>query len=216
MEKMHTADATYVVLPSDSQGDSGTGLREYDMEFKGIEGSGKNFAIEEIIEQKKRAIYNVLSSQHLITGENGGGSMNLHEGQSSMAALISDRDNMIVDEMWNKQVFPLLLRINGYTDLSYDEIPYWEHGPVQPISYDEKGKYINRVARLLPAVPDVVNNLLEDLNVDYRVPENATTDDIRSMMFTFEDPSKVGTGEGSGGQGNNTQINSDTNANNAS
>lgn len=215
MEMMHTADATYVVLPSDSQSESGTGLRDYDMEFKGIEGSGKQFNIEDIIEQKKRAIYNVLSAQHLITGENGGGSMNLHEGQAGMAALISDRDNMIVDEMWNKQVFPLLLRINGYTDLAHDEIPVWSHGNVQPLSHEEKGKYLQRVMRIIPAVPDVVNNIMEDLDLDYRVPDEYTPDQVREMVFDFKEESKVGTSEGTSGQGSNAQMNSDTNADNA-
>lgn len=214
MQMMHTADATYVVLPSDSQSESGTGLRDYDMEFRGVEGSGKNFDIENIIEQKKRAIYNVLASQHLITGESGGGSMNLHEGQVGMSALISDRDNMIVTEMWNKQIIPLLLRINGF-QLEDDEVPTWKHGNVQPLSMDEKGKYVQRVMRILPAVPDVVNDLLEDMEIEYRVPDNATPDEIREMTFDFKEESKVGTSEGSSGQGSTAQMNSDTNSDNA-
>ncbi len=213
MQMMHTADSTYVVLPSDTQSESGTGLRDYDMEFRGVEGSGKNFNIENIIEQKKRAIYNVLASQHLITGEGGGGSMNLHEGQVGMSALISDRDNMIVSEMWNKQVIPLLLRINNY-QLEEDEIPVWQHGNVQPLSLEEKGKYLNRTMRVLPAVPDVVNAMLEDMDVDYRVPDNYTADQIRELTFDFVEESKVGTSEGSSGQGSSTQHNSDTNAEN--
>ena len=181
MQMMHTADATYVVLPSDSQAQTGTGLREYDMEFKGIEGSGKNFQIESIIEQKKRAIYTVLSSQHLITGEGGGGSMNLHEGQVGISALISDRDNMIVDEMWNKQVFPLLLKFNGFK-LKEDEIPVWEHGDVQPLSIEEESKAFQRMQNFLPIIPSTINRALKVNRIDYEFDESTTTEDLLKLL----------------------------------
>ena len=217
MQMMHTADSTYVVLPSDSQADSGTGLRQYDMEFKGIEGSGKNFAIESIIEQKKRAIYTVLSSQHLITGENGGGSMNLHEGQVGISALISDRDSMIVDEMWNKQIFPLLLRFNGFK-LEEDEIPTWEHGDVQPRSDDEKGKLLQRmgsVALLPKNDPVFMNEIMRFANFDYAFDETLSPEEVISLCG--EVTSRGGEGQGSSGTGN-TQVGgggSATNSNNS-
>ena len=140
MQLMHSGDATYIILPSDSQADNGSGtLRDYDIDFKGVDGGGKNFNITEIIEQKKKAIHNVLSTRHLISGENGSSSYNLHEGQAGSAALVADRDNMIIDEMWNKVIFPKLLRLNDWKVKAAD-MPRWEHGAVQPISYDEKGK----------------------------------------------------------------------------
>ena len=97
------------------------------------------------------------------------------------------------------------------------DIPVYQHGEVQPISLDEKGKYINRVARLLPAVPDVVNELLSDMGIDYRVKEDATEDDIREMLFTFVDESRVGEGDGSSGTGSSQDGggSSDTNSENA-
>jgi hypothetical protein len=206
MQMMHTADATYVVLPSDGQSETGVGtLRDYDMEFKGIEGSGKNFAIESIIEQKKRAIYTVLSSQHLITGENGGGSMNLHEGQVGISALISDRDNMIVDEMWNKQVFPLLLRFNGFK-LEEDEIPTWEHGDVQPRSDDEKGKLLQRmgsVALLPKNDPIFMNEIMKFASFDYAFDESLSPEEVEALCG--EVTSRGGEGQGSSGTGN-TQV----------
>lgn len=214
MAEMHSGDASFMILPSDSQSESGTGLRDYEIQFLGIDGSSKNFNITEIIEQKKRAIYNVLASQHLITGENGGGSYNLAEGTSNMTSLFSGRDNMIVDEMWNKQVFPQLLRLNGI-EYTQEDLPVWEHGEIQKISDDERGKFISRVQHLLPAVPDVTNSLLETLGVDYRVAEDASPDDIRALMFAFTDPSKVGAPNGgSSGTGTSAQDNSDTNSEN--
>jgi len=214
MSEMHSGDASFMILPSDSQSENGTGLRDYEIQFLGVEGGGKGFDITEIIEQKKRAIYNVLASQHLITGENGGGSYNLSEGTANITALFSYRDNKIVDEMWNKQVFPQLLRLNGF-EYTQEDLPVWCSGETQRITDDERGKFISRVQHLLPAVPDVSNSLLETLGVDYRVDENATADEIRELMFTFQDPSKVGGANGgSSGTGNKSQDNSDNNKEN--
>lgn len=217
MANLHAGDQTFVILPSDTFNETGTGEKLYDINFKGIDGSSKMFNLVEIIEQKKKAIYTVLGASHLITGENGASSYNLHEGKASQAAHLSERDSIIIDEMWNKKVIPLILRLNGFTDIPPEDIPVFEHGEVQPVSLDEKGKYINRVARMLPAVPEVVNSLLADLDIDYRVPEGTSQEEIREMLFTFEEPSKVGTGDGTSGTGNSQQGGgaSDTNSENA-
>ena len=68
--------------------------------------------------------------------------------------------------------------------------------------------------RALPAHPDVVNHLLEVQGIAYRVPEETTAEEIREMLFDFQEESKTGTGEGSSGQGSSTQGNSDTNSEN--
>ncbi|BAV80910.1 hypothetical protein [Vibrio phage RYC] len=216
MQEMHSGDAAFMILPSDAQNEQGTGtLRDFEIQFLGIEGSAKNFNITEILEQKKRGIHMVLTTQHLLAGESGGSSYNLHEGQVATSALAAKNDNLIIDEMWNKVIFPKLLRLNNI-DYLEEDIPVWEHGEAQPISHDEYGKFVNRVARLLPATPDVCNAILKRMEIDYRVPEDASPDDIRAMMFEFQDPSKTGTGEGSSGQGSSSQKNSDNNAENAS
>lgn len=200
MHEMHAGDSTFMILPSDAQSENGTGLRDYEIQFLGVEGGGKGFNITEIIEQKKKGIHMVLTTQHLVSGENGGGSYNLHEGQAANAALASERDNQIIDEMWNKVIFPKLLRLNNIP-YTLEDLPVWKHGEAQPISYDEYGKFVNRVARLLPAVPDVGNKLLDMLGVDYRIDDNATPDEVRAMAFEFSEPSKTGTGGGSSGTG---------------
>ncbi|CAL9956213.1 portal protein [Vibrio phage F99] len=145
--------------------------------------------------------------------------MNLHEGQAGMAALISDRDNMIVDEMWNKQVFPLLLRINGYTDLAHDEIPQWEHGDVQPVSLDERGKFGQRMASvgLMPKHdPVFMNEVMQYSGWHYRFDETLTKEEMQALCGESE--SRAGESQGSSGTGN-SQLggsNSATNSDNAS
>ncbi|AGH32205.1 hypothetical protein VPHG_00140 [Vibrio phage 11895-B1] len=38
MQTMHSGDATYLILPSDTQSEAGTGVRDYDIDFKGVDG----------------------------------------------------------------------------------------------------------------------------------------------------------------------------------
>lgn len=167
-----------------------------------------------LIDQRRRAILTVLGAQHLSVGEDGGGGMNLLEGKSDMQAFYAERDNTIIEEMFNNNIFPQLMRINEWV-VSKEDMPEWVSGEIQPVSLDERGKFINRVARLLPAIPEVMNNILEAMGVESRVSETATADELRDMLFEFKEPSKVGSGEGSSGTGITVQGNSDTNSENA-
>lgn len=213
MENMHKGDQSFVILPSDAHNEAGSGALEFDFKLLGVDGGNGNFDIDEMIDKKRKAIFTVLASRHLISGEDGGGSYNLHEGQAGIHAHFAARDGQTLDSMWNRQIFPRLLKLNGWK-VSKADMPVWEGAPTSPISMDESGKYFNRVMRSLPAHPDVVNSLLEKLDIDYRVPEGTTPTEIREMTFDFQEESKVGGGDSgttqSGGQ------NSDNNAENAS
>jgi hypothetical protein len=216
LANLHAGDQAYSMIPTDTHSENGNGQRQFELKFLGIEGSGKQFDVVDLVEQRKRAIYNCFSCQNMISGENGGGSYNLLEGQTSLQAHAVELDNMVVDEMWNKQVIPKLLLLNGIT-LSEEDIPVWESGDVQEVSMDEYGKAVNRMARLLPAVPAVVNSILDKLGIPYQVEDNTTPAEIRDMSFEFKEPSKTGSGGGSSGSGD-TQAggsSSDTNSENA-
>ncbi|AUR92125.1 aldolase-type TIM barrel protein [Vibrio phage 1.170.O._10N.261.52.C3] len=180
-----------------------------------MEGGGKSFDSESLIEQRKRAIYNVFGCGHLLLGEKGGGSYNLHEGMTNNLYFYIERTTAMIEEVLNKDLVRQLFRLNEW-DLTIDQIPKIKAGDITPISLEEKGKYINRVARMLPATPYVVNMLLKDLGIQDRIEEDASADDIREMLFTFEDPSKVGISEGSSGEGDSQQggSQSDTNSEN--
>ncbi len=225
MGNMHSGDAPYMVLPSNTQSESGTGALDYDMKFVGVEGSGKSFDLTAIIEQKKKAIYSVMSSPHLITGENGGGSFNLLEGQASMQAMHVGRDCEIIEEMWNKQVFPLLLDLNSW---EYEEkhLPKWKSGEILPVTIDTFGKAINRVKPFLTCTPKTVNAIMKGIGLKgCEVDENMSTEELRKIMITYVEPALPSTssamdssdGEGSSGTGDTQDggLGSDLNADNA-
>ncbi len=213
--EMHQGDAVSVTLPSDTQNESGSGSLDYSIELMGITGGGKNFDIVEIIEQKKKGIHMVLGTQHLLTGEGGGGSLNLHEGQVASSALMSKRDNIIVDEMWNKQIFPLLLDLNSI-EYKEEDLPKWVSGNSQPLSIDEFGKGVQRCKSFLPMKPEIINEILSGLGMQYRVDESMTTEELREIMSDVPDNS--GEGDGSSGVGDTQSggASSDNNADNAS
>ena len=215
MANMHTGDQSYTILPSDTQSESGNGARDYEIKFLGVEGGGKSFDVEALVEQRKKAIYNSFGAANLITGDSSGGSYNLISGQNTIHSHYVERDIAIIEEVWNTDIIPQLFRLNEW-DLSYDQVPKLVAGDIEPVSLEEDGKYFNRVMRSLPAVPDVVNHLLAKQKIPYRVPEGTTPEEIRAMLFDFQEESKVGTGEGSSGQGSSQSSGSqsDTNSEN--
>lgn len=213
MANMHVGDQSYVSLPSDPHESSNT-MKEFEIKFLGVEGSGKAFDTTSLMEQSKKAIYNAFGAANLLAGDSSGGSYNLIEGQNGIHSHFIKRDIAIIEEAWNRDIWKQTFRLNGFK-IDWKDIPKFVAGPIEPVSLDEMGKFFNRTMRALPAVPEVVNHLLEQQGIDYRVDPAATPEDIRELLFEFSDPSKVGTGEGSSGQGSNQQDNSDTNSENA-
>ena len=218
MANLHASEQNFCILPSDTFAENGSGVPLYDMTFKGIEGNDKSFDLVEIIEQKKKTIFNTLGASHLITGENGGGSYNLVEGKANIAAHYAERDNLVIDEMWNKTFIPLLLRLNGFTDENPEDIPKYTHGEVQPTSLDEHGKYFQRVQRAIPITPSVVNSLLRKMGMeDAQVDEDMSQEDLKELLVLAGLENKTGQSMGSSGTGDSQAggASSDTNAENA-
>ena len=200
MANMHVGDQSYITLPSDPYGDSGSGHREFDIKFLGVEGRGKNFDTVALIEQYKKAIYNVFGAANLLAGDQGG-SYNLIEGQNSIHAHFVERDVAVIeDTFWNKNVIPMLLRLNNF-DLTPDEMPKLRAGEVDPVSIDEFGKFIQRVgtAGYLPKTPSVVNTILATGGFAERMDDNADVSDLLAILP--ESTSAAGRGNGTSGTG---------------
>ena len=57
--------------------------------------------------------------------------------------------------------------------------------------------------------------LLEELGIDDRIPDEYTPDQVRELLFNFQEPSKVGAANGgTSGTGTKPQDNSDQNTEN--
>ena len=216
MASLHSGDQAFMILPSDTFNENGSGVQLYDIQFQGITGNDKNFDLVQIIEQKKKTIYQVLGASHLITGEDGGGSYNLQEGKANIQANYAERDNILIDEMWNKKFIPLLLRLNGFTNEKLSDIPIYHHGEVQPVSLDEYGKFFQRVQRGLPITPQVVNELLRRMGINYKVDPNMSQEDLKELLLLSGLELKQGNGSSGTGEtqagGAASAINSENSA----
>lgn len=182
MSNLNAGDQTFMILPSDTQSESGNGLRETDIRFLGIEGSGKNFDINELIEQRKRAIHSVLGSPKLDEGV----SYNMLEGDANLQAFYVEEDNSMIEEMWNKQIFPQLMRLNEW-EYKQTDIPVWVSGEIQPLSSDEVTKGLQRCTAvgLLPKYDTkFLNEALEKMGYEYRYDENMSPEDVAALNGT--------------------------------
>ena len=203
MTNLNAGDQSFMIMPSDTWSENGSGGKMWNITFKGVEGDGKAFDLEKLVDQKNRAIHKALGSLHLNSAEQGSASYNSLEGQTNIQYHYAKNDSRITDDAWNKQIFPLLLRLNEWYP-KQEDIPVWEHGEMQDISLEEFGKYIQRVKLYLPQVPEVVNRVLEVAKINYRVPNDYTPEQIKVLM-----PEGVvdrsGESGGTSGFGDNTQ-----------
>lgn len=198
LANLHAGDQAYSIIPTDTHSENGSGQRQFELKFQGVDGSGKAFDVVELVEQRRKAIFNCFFCQNMISGENGGGSYNLLEGQSSLQAHAVELDNMVVDHMMNKQIIPKLLRLNGYK-LAPEDVPVWKSGNVQELSQDEKSKTAQRVGAvgLLPkANAKFLNELYEDLGYRFRFDEELTEEEVMAQLGA--DTSRSGDGMASG------------------
>lgn len=213
MANMSSGDQSYTILPS-SLSEGSSSVKSYELKFLGIEGSGKNFDVVELIEQRKKAIYNCFGAANLITGETGG-SYNLIEGQNGIHAHYIERDISVIEEGLNKDVIPQLFRLNGWK-LPHNKLPKIKAGEIEPLSADESGKFIQRVASvgMMPLVPETVNYFLKTAGVPYQVPQDMSTDDLREIMTNYISNSGEGFGTSGTGSSQNGGASSATNSDN--
>lgn len=136
----------------------------------------------------------MLGAQNQAVGENGGGSYNLLEGQSDLQAFYAERDIAVIEEMWNKQIFPQLLRLNEWKVKSED-MPKWVSGDIQDLSNDEVSKSGQRSAAvgLFPKNdPKFLNEYYKKLGYDYRFDERMSPEEVSKL--TGDNISRSGDG----------------------
>ncbi|ATN93382.1 portal protein [Pseudoalteromonas phage J2-1_QLiu-2017] len=221
MAAMHTGDMTNVILPSNPFNEAaGSSARQFEIKFQGVEGKGKQFNVDELIEQRRRAIFGCFGATHLLAGENQGG-YNQLTGQTVIHAeyveYICDR----IDEMFNLDVIPQLFRLNEWK-LTRKDTPKIGRDDLAEVSYDEVGKFIQRVGAtgFLPKTPKVINHILNLLEVDEQIDESMSQEDLKELLGEettragdgMKEGMGSGTGSANGKSGNASDMNSDNTA----
>ena len=195
---MHAGEQNFMFLPSDVQPQGNK--TDYDLEFLGISGQGKQFDLQEIINKRREAIYSSFGALNLISNESKGG-YNQLEGQNNIHyAFITNTIDTITDCI-NNDLIPQLLALNNIP-YTIKDLPKFKAGDIASVSLDEVGKFIQRVASvgMLPAVPAVFNEVLAKGDFDYRIDENMSQEELQAI--STGDTSRAGESKGSSGTGN--------------
>lgn len=218
MANLHAGDQASMILPSDTFSETGNGAREFDIRFLGVDGTGKQFDLEALVEQRKKAIYNCFGAANLIAADSSGG-YNQLEGQTNLHNHFIERDIAVIEEAWNKNIIPQLFRMNEW-DLTEEELPKLRAGELTPISLEEFSKMIQRIGAvgLLPRTVEMVNEILGKTGFKYRLPKETTQEELEKILTSMT--SKSGEGmetphEGtrkSAGKSNSSDNNSDNKA----
>lgn len=204
--KLHAGEASHIVIFSDVDPASNKPL--YDIEFKGIDGGGKQYQTSEIINQKRKSIYNVFGTGFLLLGQESHGSYSLSTNATSTHAWYVERNIMQKVNVLNTQLAPRLLAANNVY-VSHKNMPKFVAADPQQLDLDVVSKFIQRAMSVGGMTPGVLEALLSKAGLP--------THDLDKVDFTAA-TSKAGQSKGSSGTGN-TQAggaSSSTNSENAS
>lgn len=205
---LHAGEQSYMVLPSDVY--EGTVMRQYDLVFQGVEGSGKQFDTQALIKQRKLDIFNRFGAGVLIMGDGDAGSFALSDNKQTLLSHFIERDVNLVAEAINTQIIPQALRMNGIY-LSNEDMPYFVSDDIGDPDIEVNAKAIQQIvaAGAIPLTPEVINEFFEMLGFDYRIPDDIVASDEKFQEFMQkyfpEKESRAGDGMAAG-MGNGTST----------
>lgn len=208
MERAHQAKQSGFILPmlTDTEGN-----KMFDFEIKNISGQ-KSYDVNAIINRYVREIQVALFADVLSMGGGSGGSYSLAESKVSFIEMaVKSRLNELKDQ-FNHKMVKTLFEQNGWAT---DIMPYFDFDLPNSETLDSVGSYLQKTAAtgLLPLTPEVVNFVLARVGIDYRVPDDMPTSELREIMTNFKSESGGGmeTGlPGSNGEGTGASGDPDT------
>lgn len=210
MERAHQAKQSGFILPmlTDTEGN-----KMFDFEIKNISGQ-KSYDVNAIINRYVREIQVALFADVLSLGGGSGGSYSLAESKVSFIDMaVKSRLNELKDQ-FNHKMVKTLFEQNGWAT---DIMPYFDFDLPNSETLDSVGSYLQKTAAtgLLPLTPEVVNFVLARVGIDYRVPDDMPTSELRELMTNFKSESGGGmetglpgsNGEGTGASGDPNTAN---------
>lgn len=194
---LHAGEQAFLFLPSDVQ-EGSTTQKEYGVKFLGVEGGGKQFDTTQLIEQRHKAILNCFGAGFIVLGQGGsGGSFALGDMQKGLYGQLILNKIEYYAEVFNRELIPQLLALNGIK-LKDKDMPKIIPGFVDDLDIDNASKAVQRVAAVgfLPQVPELINEVLESLDFNYRIPDNVTPEQLMDMLPQKTSRSGDGMSEG--------------------
>lgn len=196
----HAGEQAYFILPSDP---NVSGNPQYTMNLKGIDGAGKQYSTQDLVNSRKKAILDRFGAGFINLGNDGQGSYNLSESKQSIHGHFVQRDIDIIVECFNKNLIPQLLALNNIR-LSDEDMPKLKPGLIQEVDMEGFSKFVQRIGAVgyLPKTPTVINKILEVGGFDQEIPEDMSPEELFKLLG--EDTSRSGDGMGAGTTGNGT------------
>ena len=188
---LHAGETSYIVLTSDVDVTTKTPL--FDFELKGIDGGGKQYNTSDIIDQKRKSIYNMFGTGFLLTGQSGHGSNALSSNQMTTHDYYVDRSVMWKVDVINNQLAPRLLAINNI-ELDWKDMPVFKAADPSKPDLDVISKVIQRAKSAGGMTPKALEALYKEAGWP--------TEGIEDLTFDDGDTSRGGESGGSSGTGN--------------
>lgn len=195
----HSGEQAFFMLPSDVK----EGAAQYSMTLKGIDGVGKQYSTQDLINQRKKSILDGFGAGFINLGNDKAGSYNLSESKQTIHSHFVQHVVGIITEGLNENVIPQILALNGIR-LSHEDMPRIKAGLISEVDMEEFSKAVQRVGAVgyLPKTKEVVNKILEVMGIDYKVPEEMSQEEFLKLFG--EDTSRSGDGMAAGTTGNGT------------
>ena len=176
----HKGEQSYFILPSDVQPGNSP---QYSMDLKGVEGGSSKNNTTTLINERKKLILDVFGAGFVNLGQEGVGSYALSEGKQSLHSRFVERDVDIIEEVFNKDIIPQLLALNGIY-LSDEDIPKLHAGEIDQIDVGVFSSAMQRLKAtgLIAVTVDMINEIYEKIGLEYRVPENTTQEELMQLL----------------------------------
>lgn len=196
----HAGEQSYFILPSDAYNSGGA---QYSMNLKGIDGGGKQYNTQELVNARKKAILDRFGAGFINLGNDNQGSYNLSESKQTIHNHFVQRDNDTITEAINKNLIPQLLALNDIR-LSEEDMPKFKTGEIQDVDMEGFSKFVQRIGAVgyLPKTTPVINRILEVGKFDYVIGDNVTQKELLAMLG--DDVSRSGDGMTAGSTGSGT------------
>ncbi len=204
---LHAGKSSYIVLSSDV--DPATKFRDYDVEFKGIDGGGKSFNTTDVIKEKRTSIYNVFGTGFLLVGQGDTGNYNIADNKTSTHELYVQRNIGWKVDVINNQLATKLLAVNNIF-LDFGDMPTYKPGSPTAADLETISKAVQRMKSTNALTKEALKELYEQLEW--------STDGIDDLDFEATMQTRSGESNGTSGTGDsqaggaNSDLNSDNKA----
>lgn len=212
LSNMHQAKQSGVILPLLIDQD---GNKMFELKFESITGQ-KSYDTNAIINRYTSEILTALFADFLSLGSNGSGSFSLAESKISVVEMAIQSKLDEIKAQLNHDLIKQLFELNGWDT---DVVPYLDYGSVSSESLDELGKFIQRVSATgnLPKVPEVINWIMAQADIPYRVDLDLSTEDLTKILSPdtsasgsgLESGLPSGTGNADGSSGDSSTSNNE-------